>query len=220
MPALSGSFVQQVTTAFLQRHPHAFCIVESRSSQRIMEWLVTRKFDVGLVEASVDNPYLVSDSLLEYPLVCIMPVGHTLAAKRVVRPADLDGVRYVSFRADGITGQRVGAMLAEQGAHPNVVLVASISSTVYEFVAAGHGVSLVHPMLVKEFGERLIVRPFEPAIPQDYRICRSRDSRNARLVEDFVAVAHETARRTLKETETYLKPGKASRSRQAIEAGK
>lgn len=200
MPALSGSFVQQVTTGFLQRHPQAFCVVESRSSHRITEWLVTRKVDVGLVESGVDNPYLVSESLMEHPLVCVMPAGHALAAKSLVRPADLEGLPFVSFTPEGFTGQRVAAMLAAQGVCPNVVLVASVAPTLCEFVAAGHGVSLVHPLMVKGFGERLVVRRFEPAIPHDFRICRSRDSRNAHLVADFVAVAHETARRALMET--------------------
>ncbi|HXP76296.1 MAG TPA: LysR substrate-binding domain-containing protein [Stellaceae bacterium] len=197
MPALSGSFVQQVTMGFLQRHPQAFCVVESRSSPRLAEWLVTRKLDVGLVESDVDNPYLLSESLMEHPLVCIMPAGHALAAKSLVQPADLDGLPFVSFTPEGVTGRRVAAMIAEHRTRPNVVLVASMASTLCAFVAGGHGVSLVHPALAKGFGERLVVRRFEPAIPLDFRICRSRDSRNARLIADFVEVAHETARRVL-----------------------
>jgi DNA-binding transcriptional LysR family regulator len=197
MPALSGSFVQQVTMGFLLRHPQAFCVVDSQSSQRIAEWLLTRRLDVGLVSSDIDNPYLMSESLLEHPLVCIMPPGHALAAKSVVRPADLDGVPFVSFDPEIGNGRRIAAMVAEHRVRPDVVLVANVSVTLCEFVAAGHGIALEHPLIAKGFGERLVVRPFEPAIPLDFRICRSRDSRNAHLVEDFVAVARETARRVL-----------------------
>lgn len=79
------------------------------------------------------------------------------------------------------------------------MLVANVGPTLCEFVAAGQGVSLVHPLMVEGFGERLVVRPFAPAIPFDFRLCRSRDSRNARLVEDFVDVAREISRRVLRE---------------------
>lgn len=199
MPALSGSFVQQATMGFLRRHPQAFCVVESRSSQRIAEWLLTRRLDVGLVSSDIENPYLVSESLMEHPLVCIMPAGHALAAKSLVQPADLDGLPFVSFDPESLTGQRIVAALAERRSRPDVVLVASVAPTLCEFVAAGQGVSLVHPLMVEGFGERLIVRRFEPAIPYDFRLCRSRDSRNARLVEDFVDVTRETARRVLTE---------------------
>jgi DNA-binding transcriptional LysR family regulator len=197
MPALSGSFVQEVTTGFLQRHPHAFCVVQSRSSQRIVEWLQTRKLDVGLVESDVDNPYLASESIMDLPMVCIMPAGHKLAAKSLVRPADLDGLPFVSFDPEGTTGRRVVAMLAEHRSRPNIVLVANILTTICEFVAGGHGVALVHPLVLKGFGERLVSRPFEPVIRRDFRLCRSKESRNARLVDDFMDVAREVARRVM-----------------------
>ncbi len=199
MPALSGSFVQRVTTGFLQRHPQAFCVVESRSTQRITEWLLTRKLDVGLISSTGDNPYLLSEPLMEHPLVCILPAGHPLAARGLLRAADLDGLPFISFGLEGDTAQRIAAMFAEQRSRPNVVLVANVAPTLCAFVAAGHGVSLVHPLMVEGFGDRLIVRRFEPAIPLDFRLSRNRDSRNARLVEDFVDVARETARRALTE---------------------
>jgi DNA-binding transcriptional LysR family regulator len=194
MPALSGNFVQRATMEFLQRHPQAFCVVESRTSPHIMEWLANRKLDVGVVEPGINNPRMVSEPLLQHPLVCIMPAGHALAAKRVVRPVDLDRLPFVAFSAEGLLGPRVTAMFAEHGAHPNVVLVAAMASTVCEFVAAGRGISLVHPVAPIGFGERLVVRPFEPAIPLGFRICYSRDNRNSRLIADFADATRKTAR--------------------------
>ena len=51
--------------------------------------------------------------------------------------------------------------------------------------------------MARDFGPRLVVRPFEPAIPSDFCICRPRESRNARLVEDFVEAAHMVAAEVL-----------------------
>ena len=221
MPALSGRFAQQVTMGFLQRHPNAFCVIESRSSSRIVEWLVTRKLDVGLVERGADNPYLLSEPLMQHPLVCIMPVGHALATKKIVRPRDLDGLPFVSFIPGGVNGQLVSAMLDKHNARPDIVMTASMATTVYEFVAAGHGVSLAHPILARGFGNRIIMRRFEPAISHELRICRSMDSRNAGLVDDFVEVAHQTAQRVLAEISgSQLAPRKVSSSRTAIRSPK
>lgn len=198
MPALAGSFVQQVTTAFLQRHPQAFCVLESRSTQRITEWLLTRRLDVGLVMSDIDNPYLLSDSFLDHPLVCVMPAGHALATRRVVRPRDLHEQPFVSFDPENFTSQRIAAVMAEHSAQLAVVLVANIAPMLCEFVAAGHGVALVHPLMAQGFGDRLVVRPFEPAISYGFCLCRPRDSRNARLVDDFVEAAHAVAARILR----------------------
>lgn len=199
MPALSGSFVQRATMGFLQRRPQVFCVVESRSSQRITEWLVSRKLDVGLVNSGIDNPYLVSEPLMEHEMVCAMPAGHPLAANDVVRPSDLDGAPFVSFDPESPTAQRIAGVFAEWGCRLNVVLVANLSQTICEFAAAGHGVSLVHPLMVGAFRGRLVTRRFEPAIPLDFQLCRRRESRNAQLVEDFVEVVRGMASRVMAE---------------------
>ena len=160
-----------------------------------MEWLVTRKLDVGLVSSDIDNPYLTGEPLMEHPVVCIMPPGHALSAESLVQPADLDEVPFVSFDPENFSAQRIYAIFMERRLRLNVVMVANLAQTLCEFVAAGHGVSLVHPLMAKEFGKRLVVRPFEPASPLGFRLCRTRESRNDRLIEDFADVTRETARR-------------------------
>ena len=82
MPGLSGAFVQRAVTAFLQVQPGTYCFVEVRSSQWIMESLVGRRLDVALLSADMGL-------VMEHGVVCIMPVVHPLAARRVVVPADL-----------------------------------------------------------------------------------------------------------------------------------
>jgi DNA-binding transcriptional LysR family regulator len=195
MPALSGSFIQEATTGFLKDRPGVFCSIQSRSSQWIADWLVTRKLDVGLISSRIDNPYIVTESLMEHPLVCIMARDHELARKRVIKPKNLDGAPFISFDPESYTGQRIAPVLEEHHVHANVVLVANVSPTLCEFVAAGLGVSLVHPLMVSGMQDRLAVRRFEPAIQLDFQLCRPRDSRNADLVDAFVKEARATAKR-------------------------
>jgi DNA-binding transcriptional LysR family regulator len=195
MPALSGPFVQEATMSFLKGRPGVFCSVQSRSSQWIADWLVTRKLDVGLISSRIENPYIVTESLMEHPLVCIMARDHELARKRIVKPKDLDGMPFISFDPESHTGQRVAPMFVEHGVNPTIVMVANVSPTLCEFVAAGLGVSLVHPLMVSGMQDRLAVRRFEPAVPLDFQLCRPRDSRNSDLVDAFVQETRATAKR-------------------------
>ena len=192
MPALSGSFIQQATCAFLARHPDVFCSILTRSSQWVTDGLVTRKLDVGLVIAPIDNPYIVAEPMMGQPVVCILPLGHPLAAKSVIEPGDLTGVPFVSFDLESHTSRRVTSALEAHGVTPNVAMIASVSPTLCEFVAAGVGVSLVHPLIVGGLRERLAIRQFEPAIHLDFYLCHLRDSRNARLVEAYLEATRET----------------------------
>jgi DNA-binding transcriptional LysR family regulator len=195
MPALSGSFVQEVTMGFLRHRPNVFCSIESRSSQWVVDRLVTRKLDVGLVSSGIDNPYITTESLMKHPLMCIMPLEHPLAAKGIIEPADLNDMPFVSFDPESHTGQRIRAMFSTYKVRANIVLVATTAPTVCAFVAAGLGISLVHPLMVSDLRERLAVRHFEPEMPFDFQLCRSRDTRNARLVEDFLQETRVAAER-------------------------
>jgi DNA-binding transcriptional LysR family regulator len=58
---------------------------------------------------------------------------------------------------------------------------------VCEFVAAGHGVSLMHPLLVATARDRVEVRRFMPAIELDFYLCRYESSRHNELVGAYVA---------------------------------
>jgi DNA-binding transcriptional LysR family regulator len=195
MPALSRSFIQQATMGFLQQHPNVFCSVKSRSSEWIVDWLVTRKLDVGLVSSRIENPYVIAEPLTQHPLVCIMPNDHPLASRNVIEPSDLDNVPFVSFDTDTQAGQCIATMFDTYNVRPNIVLVANVSPTLCEFVAAGLGVALVHPLMFSGLQDRLSIRRFEPAISYDFQLCRIRDSRNAGLVDCFLQQARITAAR-------------------------
>ena len=206
MPALSGPFIQRATSRFLAGQPNVFCSVQSRSSQWIADGLVTRKLDVGLIIVPIDNPYIVAEPLLARPVVCALPLGHALAEKQVITPRDLAGVPFVSFDPESHTNRRIGQVLEAHGVVPNVVMSVNVAPTLCEFIAAGVGVSLVHPLIVGGLRDRVAIRPFEPAVQLDFQLCRIRDSRNARLVDAFLQGAREAAAEI---SRTILSPDRA-----------
>jgi len=193
LPALSGSFIQRATMGFLKLRHNLFCSVESLTSQWIVDRLITRKLDVGLVEGRIDNPYVTLEPLMEHPLVCIMPQYHPLAAKSQIEPRDLDQIPFVAFHPDADVGQRVEEMFKAYQVKTEIVLVVNVTPTLCEFVAAGLGVSLVHPLVLGDLKDRLAVRRFEPEMLVRFQICRRADGRNAELVEAFAQEVRVTA---------------------------
>lgn len=185
LPALSGDFIQRVLTSLLKERPNVLCSVQSIGSQWIVDWVIARKLDVGLVGAGFDNPYVVLEPLMEHPLVCIMPPEHPLATKKLVEPRDLDQLPFVSFPPDSYTGRDVAEMFEAHGVSPQIVFVSNVAPTVCAFVAAGLGVALMHPLMASTLGQRVVMRAFEPKILYRYLLCRSADNRNTQLVESF-----------------------------------
>lgn len=196
MPALSGQFMQTATMRFLKDRRGVFCSVQSLSSERTVDWVIDRKLDVGLVSTLIDNPYVTLESLMERPLVCIMPLSHPLAAKKQVEPQDLDQVPFVAFHPDTFIGHRIDQVFQNYGVGPQTVLIANAAPLLCEFVAAGLGVALVHPLFVQTvpaLRQQVAVRRFAPEIPFGFQICRSKDSRNAQIVEAFIQELRGTA---------------------------
>jgi DNA-binding transcriptional LysR family regulator len=185
MPALAGSFIRRATSGFLKSHPNVFCLVQSLSSQWVVDRMVTKKLDVGLVSAGIDNPNVTLEPLIEHPLVCIMPLDHPLTAKTHIEPQDLDQIPFVTFHPDAYVGHVIDRIFETYKIQVKSVLVTNVAPTLCEFVAAGIGVALVHPLMLSGLENRLAVRRFEPEIPFNFQLCRSIDSRNAPLVEAF-----------------------------------
>lgn len=199
IPAFASTFIQRSTMSFLKRNPNVYCLFETIGSQWIAEHVIGRKLDVGLVSSRMESPYVVTEPLLEHPLVCIMPVGHPLAKRKTVRPQDLNGVPFVSFSTVSYTGQKIAKLFESHNVNANVVLTADGSPTVCQFVAAGLGVSLVYPLFLAGLEEHIVVRPFSPATPLEFRFCYARDARNAHLIAEFVSATKATAKQLVEE---------------------
>jgi DNA-binding transcriptional LysR family regulator len=193
MPALSGSFIERATMGFLKDRHDLFCSVQSLTSQWIVDRLIARKLDVGLVDGRIDNPFVTLEPLMEHPLVCIMPLDHPLAAKSQIEPQDLHQIPFVAFHSDADVGQIVEGMFEAYSVKTRIVFVANVAPTLCQFVAAGRGVSLVHPLVASGLKHRLAVRRFDPEMLVRFQLCRSADSRNAELVEAFAQEVRATA---------------------------
>lgn len=201
MPALNGNFIQRATSRFLESAPGVFCSIQTLSSQWIVDLLVARKIDVGLVDGGIENPYVTHEPLMAHPLVCAMPKGHHLESRALIRLQDLDGEPFVALDSDTNLGHRVNEMLEAEGVRPHIGLVANATQTICEFVAAGRGIALIHPLMLSGLEDRVSARRFEPEIIYNFQLCRSADSRNTKLVDVFVRelreIADEVSRSTL-----------------------
>lgn len=197
IPALADTFIQSTTMRFLARHPTVQCSVTPMASQWVAEKVRHGQIDVGLLSERANDPSLATQSILEHPLICIMPIGHPLAGNRRIVPNMLDDQPFVSFRPDSHIGEKVHAMFIQHSVRQNIVLRAAGNPALREFVAAGLGVSLVHPLFVAGVEERLVMRPFAPDIPSDLLLCHLKDGRNAKYAESFIAETKLEAHRVL-----------------------
>jgi DNA-binding transcriptional LysR family regulator len=213
MPALTGSFAARVTTAFLARRPDVYLSLATRSSRNLMEMVARRHIDIALISVTAHSLPITTESLLPGAMACMLPRRHRLAVHAVLTPQMLAEENFISFDAETQTQERINAAFAAQGAKPNVVMEASTATMVGEFVAAGLGVSIIHPLLAEPFRDRVLLRRFEPRTEFDFAICRAPESRRSELAEDFVQAVRAEAVRFQRMLDEVLPPMPAGRGR-------
>lgn len=192
MPALSGLFISHTNKRFLAGHGDAYISVVIRSSQFIVEWLLSKQVDIGLINRNTDNPYIECVPLRGGDLVCIAPRDHRFAARQEIVPSDIHGEPYIGFAADNRIRQKIETTLDTHGTRLNYIMDATLAPAVCEMVANGLGIAIVDPLFAFGQRERLTIRPFLPSIPSDLSLCWLRDTRNRHLVDAYVEATRAT----------------------------
>ncbi len=193
MPALSVGFVQEVLARLGTQRPGAAIQVHARDTPRLVEQLVTHQIEILLSVHPMEHPDLRTESLCRVPLACILPPRHRLAGRHEIRPRDLAGEPFATFRHDSSVRRRIDQAFEDAKVTPRIVLEAPMAPTICAFVARGLGVAIVNPLYVGAFAPALVVRPFRPRIDSEISLALPRSRRLSALGEAFVAAAKAVA---------------------------
>lgn len=193
MPALSGMFIRKVVAAVFTQHPDIEVSIHVRSSQYLVDWLATHQIDVALVSANIQNPHIISESIIPSPLVCALPKGHPLTHKKIIRTQDLENEPFISFEQNTRVESLVRRTFQQAHVTLNTVISTGAAPTLCEFVREGLGVSLVHPIFTEGLTNDIVLRKFLPDLQYSFLLCKNRISRNPTLTETFAFHTHNVA---------------------------
>lgn len=166
VPSLASTVVVDLIERYVRENGETFVSLEVRSSDSALEWVISEQCDLGIAAARIESPTIASRTLHAGSSVCILPKGHRLARKPVIRPDMLEGESFVSFRPDSLYRQEVDAVFVNAGVTRNLIYEARTTDAVCALVAAGLGVALVGPLGVarrggEAFNPGIEVRPFD-----------------------------------------------------------
>lgn len=140
-------------------------------SPEVLDLVAMRQADVGIAVAPAEAPGVDIEPLPGPNAVCVLPAGHPLGARRVVRPRDLDGVPILMISDYSLLQQRIMQRFEAAGVHLNVVGESSYSAPICALVAEGVGVSVVDALTAWAYESRgVVVRRFEPAVPYELKL--------------------------------------------------
>jgi DNA-binding transcriptional LysR family regulator len=166
LPALSHALLPAAVQRFAADHPQAGVSITPQESPLLEEWLTQQRFDLGLIERREPPRGTAVTLLLQADEVCVLPSGHRLLARQVIRPTDFASEPFVSFAPADPYRQLVDAMFERHGVRRQLAIETVSAVSVCALVRQHLGIAIVNPLTALELaGADLHIRPLSISIP-------------------------------------------------------
>lgn len=173
--SLAPHLAPQALTLLYERFPQLECGIEVLVSPIMVEALLDHSAHLGVCLMPIEHPNLVTVKSYACGLACAMREDHPLAAKSIVRPADLRGYRVITSPASTPYGQSLRRAYGKDLDELRLDLEVRSSTTACWFAQAGAGIAVVDRAAVAGMPfTGLVVRPFQSRERLEVRIVRNR----------------------------------------------
>ncbi len=194
LPALAHTLLPEAVRRFMAANAQASVAITPLDSPLLEARLTEQRCDLGLIEQREAPPGTRLLPLLQVDEVAVLPAGHPLLARRVLRPQDFAGQPFVSLAPDDAYRQQLDALFARHRVERVLALEAGSASAVCALVRQGLGVAIVNPLTALEFvGPALQVRRISVRIPFHVGLACPELRPPSPLREPFIAALREAA---------------------------
>jgi DNA-binding transcriptional LysR family regulator len=190
--SLAPYLVSRTMAELYRRFPRLQCRLQVLSPDMVNQTLLERSAQLGVALLPHDHPNLASVRDYQCGLACVMRSDHPLAARKLIRPADLAGERVISSPESTPFGQTLRRGFGAAAASMLRDFEVTSSTTACWFAQAGVGVAVVDQVSIAGgLLAGLEVRPFRSSEKLAVRIIRNRYQPMSVAQRAFVAVFDE-----------------------------
>jgi len=174
---------------FVETRPAVRVSIQTRTSPKLVDWLVSGHLDVGFTSHPPDHPEVTSEPLCSAELVCILPREHRLTSKSVVHAADFAGEQFISFGPDSPYRHQLDDIFQQVRRRNRTPLRGADAPAVCAMVARGMGVAIVNPHFVGAFRKPCRGATLPARIVVDLRMVLPRYRRQPLITQAFIREA-------------------------------
>lgn len=187
LPAFNVGFLPRLMGRYMKERPGLDVAMYGSISSQVADWVISGFCEVGFAQLPLEFPTLDVELLPVAAQVAVVPEGHPLAEKEVLRPADFAGEPFVSLEQTTLLRYRIDAIFSAERITREVRIETPLSMIACSLVAAGAGLSIVDPFAAAEYaGRGIVVKPFRPTIPSEVAVIWATGRFRSALALDFV----------------------------------
>ena len=185
-PALALEFLPTTLTGFMREHPGISTTLLIHASSIVVDMVVGRRCDVGFIAHPLTHAGANVETLHRAPMRCILPLGHRLADRDVIRPEDLRDESFISYPKEFDNRMYIDRLFAERQIDRVMSAESQLSAAICVLVQHGAGVAIIDQVTARYAAGRVLVKPFEPAVMSGFSLVTSTQHPPSQLAQAFV----------------------------------
>ncbi|RAI02040.1 LysR family transcriptional regulator [Acuticoccus sediminis] len=206
-PTIAHRFLPSRIALFVRDNPGLDVTFDVIASDALVSSIAEGRHDLGLTDTVPTHEGVRADLLIATEAICVLPAGHPLAARQVIRPEDLEGQPFVALTRRHSGRAAMDRVFERAGVRRRFVIETATTVSAVEFVREGLGVALVNPFpIVHQLGRGIEARRFAPSIPYRASFLTPRSGPPTPAARGFIDMIHATLART---TDPLLAPPSA-----------
>lgn len=161
----------EIINRFRLEWPGVLLSLNVLSSADVLDTVALQHHDLGIGDVPSTAPGVDIESLPVLNFVCVLPAGHALTQKRVIRPQHLDGVPLLMISQASQQHHRILRTLREADITLDIVFEASNGGPICALVAQGAGVAILDPITAAAHRrDGVVLRRFAPTVTYELKI--------------------------------------------------
>jgi LysR family hydrogen peroxide-inducible transcriptional activator len=168
IPTIGPYLLPRVAPRIRRALPRLKLLLYEYRTERLLQALHEGSIELGILALPVEQDGLESRLLFAEPFRVAVPADHPLAARKTLKPDDLDDETLLLLEDGHCLRDQALEVCSRTTAHESGDYRATSLETLRQMVAAGHGVTLLPDMATRSpFGNprSLAVRPFAAPAP-------------------------------------------------------
>ena len=186
MPRVASCLVLPAVARFTDEHPEIDVTLEVMTRREIERTLASQSFDLGIVVLPFQHPAIMSDPLLDLPLVAVSRKGHALSRRSFLRARDLARERIVTLASGSRMRLDLDEFFAAEGLelHPHATV--STLELACRLVLQSDFVTITDLLLIlDQTSSNYCVTPLRPARSQSVGIVQPPLALETQTLSDF-----------------------------------
>jgi DNA-binding transcriptional LysR family regulator len=204
IPPLSAEFLPKAVADFVKKRSGVQVTIHVWAPSYVKEWVADHQADLGFVSDGPQITGTVTSLFQDSPgAICILPRGHELGERRSLKPADFEGMPFISLGRATTLRRKIDQTFRDHKIDRRIAAETNHFTTACALVSEGVGVSIVDPFTALYFHKAGagLLRAFEPDVQFTVNLIRPASHAMPLLANEFIASlsqAQKTMNQTLK----------------------